>query len=118
MHYFSLMSILEYPAKVTARKQTTIPSAVYKALKLTASDRIVFKLVGDGSVLVSRAEPANQEQIDPLVGAFLTFLEQEITKNPGQLQPLSNEFFRSIKSLTDGVKRDFDFDAALDPNDE
>lgn len=118
MHYFCHMTILEYAAKVTARKQTTIPSAVYKALNLTDSDRIVFKVKEDGSVQLTKAEQPHEAQEDPAISAFLAFLEREITQNPSRLQPLTLDFFNNLSDLTAGVDKNFDFDTPLDPNDE
>ena len=54
MHYIVLMSknakLLEIPATITDRGQTTVPAAIRKMLALGKRDRVVFRGLADGTV--------------------------------------------------------------------
>ncbi len=61
-------------------------------------------IIGPGKMLISvldRAEVAQEE--DPIVGAFLAFLENDLAKNQSAVSPLSAETVARAKALTEGV---------------
>lgn len=94
----------EEVSTITEKGQTTVPSSVRKALGLNKGDKIAFR-VGRSGVSVRRAEP---ERSDPAIGAFLAFLAEDITKNPGQLQALPSVLADRIKDLVRGMEDDAD----------
>lgn len=85
---------------LTDRFQTTIPTAVRKALQLSKRDRIEFTIQGDGTVLLSRVEA---EQDDPVLGEFLSFLAHDVQARPEQIQPLSKATKDRVDDLVSGV---------------
>jgi antitoxin PrlF len=96
---------------LTDRYQTTVPENVRKALRLNKRDKIHYTIEPNGQVIMSRVE---QEE-DPVVGKFLNFLAQDMSKNPQNIKPISPELLNRAKELVAGVE--FDLDAPL-PDDE
>jgi len=57
-------------SRITSKAQTTIPAPVRKALGLREGDLVTY-VIGDGRVVMTRAEPAVEAGDDP----FATFAE-------------------------------------------
>ncbi|MBE9214998.1 type II toxin-antitoxin system PrlF family antitoxin [Plectonema cf. radiosum LEGE 06105] len=98
---------------LTDRYQTTVPENVRKALRLNKRDKIHYTIEPDGKVTMSRAE---LEDEDPIVGKFLNFLAQDMSKNPQNIKPISPELLNRTQSLIDGIE--VDLDAPLFEEDE
>ena len=65
-------------------------------------------VIGPGKLLISvldRQEVAEEEE-DPIVGALLAFLENDLAKNQAAISPLSAETIADAKALTEGVVYD------------
>ncbi len=108
-----LVPTMEVEATVTKRGQTTMPSAIRKVLKVTASEgRIVYRVLADGSVILSKKEGPG----DPVIGEFLEFLANDTRNNLSSLRPLTPEWLSGLQELVAGVK--FDMDAPLSKEDE
>jgi antitoxin PrlF len=106
--------ILEIPAAITDRGQTTVPAAIRKMLALGKRDQVVFRGLADGTVMISKME-ARADQNDPVIGKFLDFLARDMAKEPARIRPMSKSLLTRGKALVKGVK--VDLDAAL-PVDE
>ena len=104
---------LEAESKVTRRFQTTIPAAIRKALNLTENDRIQYKVLPDGQVVISRQL---EEHSDPVINAFLDFVEADMLNHPENLQPLTLAMREKINVLTASI--DIDLDSPLSDDDE
>jgi antitoxin PrlF len=66
--------------------------------------KVVAQVVGRGVILISLVEePSLEDEEDPLVGAFLAFLENDIMMNPARVTPLTEEDVASIDSIVSGV---------------
>ena len=105
--------LLEIPATITARGQTTVPAAVRRMLQLGKSERIVFRGMADGTVVIAKAEP--QAEDDPALGPFLALLERDLTTRPSAIEPVSQDLHRRALALVEGIE--IDLDEAL-PDDE
>lgn len=82
--------VLEASAKLTSKNQTTIPTSVRTALGLEPMDRIKFQILTDGRVELIKA--SNQEdEFDPMVLAYLDFIEADIVANPQMLSVLERD---------------------------
>jgi hypothetical protein len=46
--------ILEIPATITGRGQTTVPAAIRKMLALGKRDQVVFRGLADGTVVIAK----------------------------------------------------------------
>ncbi|NMG59156.1 type II toxin-antitoxin system PrlF family antitoxin [Geitlerinema sp. P-1104] len=98
---------------LTARYQTTIPEPIRKFLGLAKGDKIQYSIESDGQVLISVAK---DDDDDPILGAFLEFLEQDMAKNPQKLQPVPANLVNRVQSLVAGV--DVSLDEPLADEDE
>ena len=100
---YSADASLRAVSRLTERSQTTIPAVIRDALHLKPGEHIKYTLLADGNVIMSRKE---EEQDDPVVAQFLTFLENDMKKNPQNIHPVPTVFWESIKALTAGVEVD------------
>jgi antitoxin PrlF len=106
-------SVIEVESTLTDRYQTTVPETVRKALHLGKRDKIHYTIQSNGSVLITRVE---SKKIDPVVGVFLSFLANDIQKNPQNVMALNSDLQQRIQTLVSGVK--FDIDKPLTEEDE
>ena len=61
-------------------------------------------IIGPGKMLISVVDRLEIEQEeDPIVGAFLSFLENDLNKNPAAVSPLDAKTIARAKALTKGV---------------
>jgi len=104
--------ILEIPATITARGQTTVPAAIRKMLGLGKGGRIVFRALADGTVVIAKKDDVDQ---DPVIGTFLSFLAQDMTKEPRRIRPVRRDMVDRGKALVAGV--DVELDSALPDED-
>lgn len=106
--------ILEIPATITDRGQTTVPAAIRKMLALGKRDQVVFRGLADGTVLISKKQ-ARAEEGDPVIGKFLEFLARDMTNQPARIRPVPKSLVARGKGLVKGVR--VDLDAALPEDD-
>jgi len=106
--------ILEIPATITDRGQTTVPAAIRKMLALGKRDQVVFRGLADGTVVIAKKQ-SRADDGDPVIGTFLAFLARDMANEPSRIRPVPQSLVARGKSLVKGVK--VDLDAAL-PEDE
>ena len=75
-----MAALLKEESTITAKGQTTVPKAIRQALGVDYGGRIAFVVDDARRVYV---EKATEEQSDPVVDRFLTFLAHDMTKHPG-----------------------------------
>ncbi|OGA55100.1 MAG: regulator [Betaproteobacteria bacterium RIFCSPLOWO2_12_FULL_62_58] len=109
-----MAATLELESTLTDRYQTTVPDAVRRALKLGKRDKIRYLVQPGGSVVITRAAAAPED--DPVLDKFLSFLAHDIESHPGRVRGLDAGLAKRIRSLVKGVK--VDLDAELAPEDE
>jgi antitoxin PrlF len=80
---------------------------------LKKRDKICYTIQPGGQVVISRANPTEN---DPLLGEFLNFLAQDIKRNPQHLEALSSGLVSRVQSLVSEV--DLELDAPLLDEDE
>jgi antitoxin PrlF len=102
----SMGALLEIEATITERGQTTVPSAIRKALGVGKQGKVVFRQMDDGSVVI--APKSADRQPDPVIASFLAFLEQDMMKRPEVLVPLPQRLLDRGKALVEGVKVDLE----------
>ena len=103
--FYSTDVSLRAESRLTERSQTTIPAAIRDALHLKPGEYINYTLLAGGKVIMSRQE---EEQDDPVVSQFLTFLENDMKNNPQNITPVPVAFWEHVKALTAGVEVDLD----------
>lgn len=102
--------LLEIEATITERGQTTVPSAIRKALGLERNGKVMFRQMEDGTVTIA-PKPGGDDAADPVIGRFLAFLERDMMARPDALVPVSREIVDRGSKLVEGV--DIDLDAPL-----
>ncbi|TVP82573.1 type II toxin-antitoxin system PrlF family antitoxin [Thioalkalivibrio sp.] len=109
-----MAATLEVESTLTDRYQTTVPETVRRALKLGKRDKIHYSIRPSGEVVLTRAEVSEGD--DPVLGQFLGFLAQDITRHPERLQSVDAGLAHRLQSLVGGVE--VDLDGALSADDE
>ena len=102
-------ALLVSESTLTDRYQTTVPDTVRKALQLNKREKIRYTIQSDGNVLLSRAD---QDEPDPALDSFLTFLANDIERNPQRLKAVTPELVSRIQELVGDI--DIDLEAPLD----
>ena len=103
------LAILEIPATITERGQTTVPAAIRKMLALGNHHQVVFRGLADGTVVIAKMQARADE------GEFLEFLAHAMVSEPARTRPVPRSLVARGKGLVKGVK--VDLNAAL-PDDE
>lgn len=101
-------------SSLTDRYQTTVPQPVRRALGLGKRDRIRYSFRANGEVVLQRVSPDAAEE-DPALAPFLALLEQDISRHPERLRPISSDLVDRLHSLVGDL--DVDLDAPL-PDDD
>jgi antitoxin PrlF len=100
-------AILEIPATITDRGQTTVPAAIRKMLALGKRDQVVFRGLADGTVMISKKE-ARLDDGDPVIGKFLEFLARDMASESARIRPVPKSLLARGKALFKDVKVDLD----------
>lgn len=108
-------SVLELESTLTDRYQTTVPAAVRQALQLQRRDRIRYRVMDGGQVLLERAQPLEPE-VDPALGPFLGLLARDLRDHPERLSAVPADFAQRLLELV--ADADIDLEAPLDPADD
>jgi len=106
--------VFEAESTLTDRYQTTVPEPVRLALKLGKRDKLRYALRPDGTVLMSRAPQADEE--DPVLEQFLSFMSQDLASHPERLRSIDRALLERIQGLVGHVE--IDLEAPLSPDDE
>ena len=62
-------------------------------------------VIGPGTVLVRLDAAAPEENaVDPVIGAWLSFIDGDIGSNPGRLAPLTEGEAAGLEALVEGVE--------------
>ena len=100
-------TVLEIPATITERGQTTVPTAIRKILKLGKRGHIVFRGLADGTVMIANTGTETADE-DPVLGKFLNFLARDMENQPDRIQPVSRHIIDRAKALVEGIEVDLD----------
>ena len=107
--------IMTNQSTLTDRYQTTIPESVRQVLGLKKRDKIQYEIEPDGRVFLYKAMTEQDVAEDPVVDAFLSFLEKDMVDHPEHIKPLSAKILQEAVELTKDV--DINLDAPLEGND-
>src|SRR5207302_1152669 len=98
-----LAEILEIPATITERGQTTVPAAIRKMLALGKRDQVVFRGLANGTVVIAKKQ-ASAEEGDPVIGKFLEFLARDMADEPERIRRVPGSLVARAKGLVKGVR--------------
>ena len=93
---------------ITAKSQTTLPKGVRNALDLHPGDRLAYRIEHGRAIIMKAGVSEN----DPVVDAFLAFLERDMRDHPDRLQDLPAELIERARALVSDVA--IDLDAPID----
>jgi len=111
---FAVSATLEVESTLTDRYQTTVPETVRRALRLGKRDKIHYTIRPNGEVVLTRASANDND--DPVLKEFLSFLATDIAKNPDRVQSIDRKLLERLQSLVGDVE--VDLDAPLSAEDE
>ena len=97
--------VLSVESTLTSRGQTTIPRPIRRALRLSPADKVRFSLRGDDTVVITRV---STEQRDPMVGAFLDFIEADVRQHPQRFRAIPVDVLDRVRELSAGIEVDLD----------
>jgi antitoxin PrlF len=100
-----MAATLTVESTLTDRYQTTVPESVRRALRLGKRDKIRFSLQPDGKVVLTRADDSES---DPVIGQFLDFLANDISKHPERVHALSTDLAKQVQTLVGDVEINLD----------
>jgi antitoxin PrlF len=104
-----IAEVLEIPATVTERGQTTVPAAIRKMLNLGKRGHVVFKGLADGTVVIAKKDDSGAlEDGDPVIEKFLVFLAQDMANHPQRIRSFPANLLGRAKDLVQGVEVDLD----------
>lgn len=106
--------VFECESTLTDRYQTTVPAQVRTALKLGKQDKLHYRGISPGSVLVTRA--SEPEKDDPVLDKFLTFMANDMANHPERLRAIDKGLYDRIQALVGNI--DVDLNEPLSPADE
>ena len=95
-----MATIVQEHSRITAKGQTTVPKAVRQALGVSYGGEIAF-VVDEHGVSVRRVEV---EEADPVIGAFLGFLEQDMLRNPQNVVTFLSGLADRMTALAEHVR--------------
>jgi antitoxin PrlF len=110
----AMFTALEFESTLSDHNQTNLPYTVRQVLKLEKGDKIRYTIQPDGSIHITRAEPAVRD--DPALGRFLSFLARDIAAHPERVQALDAELVTYLQTMTQTVQ--VDLNAPLSAADE
>jgi hypothetical protein len=104
------MAQAKYQGKVAAlgnSKALRLEAGFFKSHPLFASGAVVdAQAIGEGVVIIRAKRTPNIPETDPVMDAFLAFIEQDMTSHPETIQPMSTQELDEIASLVEGVEID------------
>lgn len=96
--------------KVGNSKSYAFESALFRSHPEFDAHNVEADVIGPGVLLVRAidvdedAEPGH----DPVLGAFLAFIERDMIENPASIQPLSSDLLARAERLVEGMEVDLD----------
>ncbi len=103
LHYPFCMDNDDLESSLTDRYQTTVPARIRKALGLTKRDKLQWLLDDSGGVRLSRKSREEPEHVDPVLEAWLGFIERDILEHPERLVPLDEAWYQATSAGLSGM---------------
>lgn len=98
-------ALLKKISTITDKGQVTIPKSVREALGLGYGGRVAFYVDENRHVSLEREI---DEEDDPVIDSFLTFLSQDMENNPNHIEEFSVALRQRMEALTRGMQVDPD----------
>ncbi|NEU11219.1 AbrB family transcriptional regulator [Methylobacterium sp. BTF04] len=101
-----MAALVRERSKITAKGQTTVPKAVRQALGVSYGGEIAYVVDEGGRVSLLGPE----DETDPVIDGFLTFLAQDMARNPSHISAFPAGLADRMAELTAGMNVDLDED--------
>jgi antitoxin PrlF len=111
---------MSYTGKATTAgnsKALSFESALFKAHPEFGAGRFEAHVIAPGTLLVTSAEPAgvaSDGEDDPVLLAYLAFLEQQMVAHPELIQPLDTDLLARMDALLGEIHVDLTEDLGPD----
>jgi antitoxin PrlF len=111
--------MVSYTAKATTvgnSKALRLDRALFRAHPEFATGEFKVSVLGPGAMLVTAAARATREpaETDPVLEAYLAFVEQQMVNHPERIRPLTTDDVRGLDTLLADVVVDRDEEPADD----
>lgn len=96
--------------KVGNSKSYAFESALFRSHPEFDSHNVEAEVIGPGVLLVRAidAEDESEPGQDPVLGAFLSFIERDMIENPSGIQPLSSDLLARAERLVGDMEINLD----------
>jgi antitoxin PrlF len=107
---------MSYSAKATTvgnSRALSFEASLFRAHPEFAEGRFEAHVIAPGTMLVTAVEEnttAADVEEDPVVQAYLAFLEQQMIAHPELIQPLDPEVIARARELVEGIEPNLDED--------
>ncbi len=111
------MTYIGRAAKSGNSQAMAFEKALFRAHPEFAEGRLAADYIGPGRLLVRTVpdtETAAEPEDDPVLGAYLAFLERDMTAHPERIRPLSADLLARARALVGDVEVDLDEDLGDD----
>jgi prlF antitoxin for toxin YhaV_toxin len=110
---------MPYSARATTvgnSRALSFEASLFRAHPEFGEGRFEAHVIAPGTMLVTTAAEAGPDDpdADPVLGAYLAFLEQEMIAHPEGIRPLSAEWLERALEVVEGVEVDLDEDLGDD----
>jgi antitoxin PrlF len=82
--------------------------ALFKSHPEFSGDVDAYVIAPGRMLVVAEMEAPGSRQQDPVIASFLSFLAEDMKRNPNRIQPLDAALMTRIEKLTRGVMTQFD----------
>jgi hypothetical protein len=110
---------MAYSGKATTvgnSRALSFEASLFKAHPEFAAGRVEAHVIAPGTMLVTSTEHANAraDDEDPVMLAFLAFMDQEMVRRPDLIQPLDAQLLADMDELVGDIEVDLDEDLGDD----
>jgi antitoxin PrlF len=86
-------------------------SSLFRSHPEFSDGRVVADYIGPGTLLVRMVEdPADSAEDDPVLEAFLAFIDRDMREHPERIRPLSPDLLARVDELVGHIDVDMDED--------
>lgn len=96
--------------RVGNSKSYAFESALFRSHPEFDAHNVEAEVIGPGVLLVRAIDVEDESKAgqDPVLGAFLAFIERDMLENPSGIQPLSSDLLARAERLVGDVEVDLD----------
>lgn len=94
--------------RVGNSKSFAFESALFRSHPEFDARNVEADVIGPGVLLVRTIDAEDEVEAgdDPVLGAFLAFIERDMLENPSSIEPLSSELLARAERLVEGMEVD------------